>query len=54
MVDPDVPTLPPKFDPEQEDKLAGALLGGDGAPLDDRTAGVLEQLQRQEVRQAAG
>ncbi len=54
VVDPDVPTLPPELKPEQEDKLMKALVGGDGAPPDDRAAGVLEQLQRQDIRQAAG
>ncbi len=54
VVDPDVPPLPPELTPEQEDKLARALVGHDGAPPDDRAAGVLEHLQRQEVRQAAG
>lgn len=54
VVDPDVPTLPPELKPEQEDKLAKALVGGDGAPPDGRAAGVLEQLQLQDIRQAAG
>ena len=54
LVDADVPTLPPELKPEQEDKLAKALVGGDGAPADDHAAGVLEQMQRQEVVQSAG
>ena len=49
VVDPDVPTLPPELKSEQEDKLTKALAGGD-----DRAEGVLEQLQRQEIGQAAG
>jgi hypothetical protein len=41
-----VPTLPPQLEPEQEDKLAKALSGGDA----DADA-VLRQLQLQEVTQ---
>ncbi|HEY0780357.1 MAG TPA: thiamine pyrophosphate-requiring protein [Gemmatirosa sp.] len=49
LVDPDVPTLPPELKPAQEDKLTQALSSGD-----DRADGVLDQLQRQDVRQGAG
>ena len=48
VVDPDVPTLPPELKPAQEDELAKALADGD-----DRADGVLEQLQRQQIGQAA-
>jgi pyruvate dehydrogenase (quinone) len=46
LVDRNVPTLPPQLEPEQEDKLAKALSGGDA----DADA-VLRQLQLQEVTQ---
>jgi pyruvate dehydrogenase (quinone) len=46
VVDPAVPTLPPTLEPEQEDKLAKALAGGDP----DADA-VLRQLQLQEIVQ---